>query len=119
MTIILNILAALWSSQIGRMALVAIVAGGIGYAKGFEKGDEGRARLAVQYQQETQRLVAAEAAKAKQIQEESDREAIQHELEMAERDRALEEMNAKIAEAEKETTCKIGKATIRALNSSR
>ena len=119
MSIILNILAALWQSTMGRMILVAVIAGAVGYHKGYQKGDEGRIALKQEYDRATQKLLADEAARNRQIVTESSQEAAAHEAEMAEKDKLLEEAAGKIAALEKETVCKVGKATIRALNSSR
>jgi uncharacterized protein HemX len=121
MTILLNILAALWSSQVGRMAIVAVIAGAVGYHNGYRKGDEGRVRLKAQYEQATIKLVADEIAKARVIQEESERDAAAHEAEMAEKDQKLEETNREIAELEQRNKqCGfVSRDTVRRLNSSR
>lgn len=119
MSIIFSILAALWQSQIGRMALVAVIAAAFGYHNGFKKGDEGRLRLKAQYEEATRKVLMDEAARSRRIVEESSREAAAHEAEMVEKDKLLEETNRQIEELEKQATCKIGKATIRSLNSSR
>ena len=119
MTIIFNILAALWQSQIGRMAIIAIIAGAVGYHNGFQKGDEGRLKLKAQYEEATRKLLTDEAARNRQIIAKSAEESVSHEMEMAEKDKLLEETNQKIEELEKAAKCVISRETVRAINRSR
>src|SRR5688572_29896879 len=120
MAIILNILAALWSSQIGRMAIIAVIAGAAGFHNGFKKGDEGRLKLKAQYEEATRKLPTDEAARSRQIVAKSAEEAVSHELEMAEKDKLLEEANREIEKLEAgNKQCVVSRATVRKLNSSR
>lgn len=119
MSIIFSILAALWQSQIGRMALVAVIAAAFGYHNGFKKGDEGRLRLKAQYEEATRKVLMDEAARSRRIVEESSREAAQHEAEMVEKDKLLEEANAEIEKLEKASKCVISRDTVRAINRGR
>ena len=103
------------------MAIIAVIAGSVGYHKGYQKGDEGRIALKQEYDRATQKLLADEAARNRQIVTESSQEAAAHEAEMAEKDKLLEEANREIAELEgKNQQCGyVSRDTVRRLNSSR
>jgi uncharacterized protein HemX len=121
MTILFNILAALWQSQIGRMAIIAMIAGAVGYHNGYQKGDEGRLKLKAQYEEATRKLLTDEAARNRAIVAKSSEEAASHEMEMAEKDKLLEEANQEIEklEAGNKECGVVSRATVRKLNASR
>ena len=114
----LDLLASIVRSQIGRLALAVIIAGGAGYYKGFQEGDRGRLVLQARVEAATQALVASERARADAIIAESKREAEAENAEDVERERLLAEANTRISqlEAVRPKGCVISRETVRALN---
>ena len=115
----LELLAAIWRSAAGRMALVAILAGLAGWWGGFREGDKGRLILQAKITAATATLLRTESIRAADIAAEGEREALAEEHEDAERQRQLEEANVKIAELEKASACVISRETVRAINRGR
>ena len=119
-SIALEFIAVAWRSTVGKVMIVAFIAWCGGYYSGYRKGDEGRLKLKAQYEEATRKLPTDEAARSRQIVAKSAEESVSHELEMAEKDKLLEEANREIEKLEAgNKQCVVSRATVRKLNSSR